>query len=61
MDFRHNKSGGQRGIGSLLLGGDCTVEFCHTTKNEQTARFLSFYNIWGNKKLELGGSTLERL
>ena len=60
MDFRHNKSGGQRGIGSLLLGGDCTVEFPATPRrtNKQQS-FYPFTIFAGNKKLELGGSTLE--
>ena len=60
VDFRHNKSGGQRGIGSLLLGGDCTVEFPATPRrtNKQQS-FYPFTIFAGNKKLELGGSTLE--
>ncbi len=60
VDFRSNKSGSHRGIGSLLLGGDCRVEFPATPRrtNKQQS-FFPFTIFAGKKKLELGGPTLE--
>eukprot|EP00945_MAST-04E_sp_MAST-4E-sp1_P002107 g2107.t1 len=53
-------SGGRRGIGSLLLGGDCRVDFPGTPRrtNKQQS-FYPFTIFAGNKKLELGGQTFD--
>jgi hypothetical protein len=60
IDFKSKTAGDRKGIGSLLLGGDCRVEFPgKPRRTNKQQNFFPFTIFAGRNKLELGGGTFE--